>query len=309
MGSEPLTEGRTYALVDGNNLMARCSFAAQASGVNLSADGVETTVMALFIRYLAKRVRLVEPTHLMVAMDSPGTLVRKTWFNGYKAARRPREEKLVPEDQCRELLTRLGVMVAAKANWEADDLIAWNWQWIRAQDPEAAVVIVSGDKDLLQLADEATVILRPATGSDDAVYGKDEVHAKYGVPARHLAKAMAMIGDAGDGVPGVPGVGPKKAAALLKAYDYDLDAVVNDQLARGRWSTEKAYLARLSYRLVNLRDQDYAALGWAAGEHCVMTDGALPLDTPMTPELVSYLNRYRLSWVMDRIESGQGLWG
>jgi 5'-3' exonuclease len=175
-----------------------------------------------FLSFLLTLIEQAKPSHLMVAFDeSLTTSFRNRLYPAYKANR-----ELPPPDldrqfaYCRELSRALGACVLSDAEYEADDLIGAALARVRGHGFRG--VIVTGDKDLTQLL-----------GPDDQVwdfarrerFGADDVPARMGVRAEQVADFLGLTGDAVDNIPGVPGIGPKTAAALL-AHFGSLDALL-----------------------------------------------------------------------------------
>ncbi|MCE3001809.1 MAG: exodeoxyribonuclease IX [Xanthomonadaceae bacterium] len=175
-----------------------------------------------FLSFLLTLVEQSKPTHLMVAFDeSLTTSFRNRLYPAYKANR-----ELPPPDldrqfaYCREVATALGACVLSDAEYEADDLIGSALARVRAHGYRG--VIVTGDKDLTQLLGEHDQVWDFAKRER---FGRDDVPARMGVRADQVADFLALTGDAVDNIPGVPGVGPKTASALL-AHFGSLDALL-----------------------------------------------------------------------------------
>lgn len=248
----------TLLLVDGNNLLARSIHAAQATHADMSVGGVNTAPLVIFVNSLGRYVRMVKPDSILVCWDN-GHLARDQAYPAYKAARKSHSGE--EQDQyvlAKTFLTFSGIHHRQVAGYEADDLIA-----AAARQTNQDVVILSGDKDLLQLVDDGDsgnpAGLEPPTyGSttqirmpDDVPWDSRRVKEKFGVYPEHLALYLALVGDPGDGVPGVRGIGPKKALALLQEAENDWNTVL------GLLGEEKADDAVVMRSLVDLRDMDY----------------------------------------------------
>src|SRR5258708_8904928 len=167
-----------------------------------------------------KVVRQRRPAVLAVAMDSPVRTFRKELFPDYKAHRPPPPPDLPPQmKRCREIVTAFAIPVFQEDGFEADDLIAA--AVAQARDEGLRVVIVSADKDLMQLVGEEVVLWDTMR---DKVFGVAEVEERFGVPVSRVRDWLALTGDTSDHGPGVPSVGPKTATELLTRY-RDLDGV------------------------------------------------------------------------------------
>jgi len=161
------------------------------------------------------------PTHLVAIFDHSEKTFRNQLFDGYKANRPPAPEDLVPQfPLVREATKAFGVPCVELAGFEADDLIATYACAVRDAGGEA--VIVSSDKDLMQLIGNGVVMWDPMK---DRVLAEEAVMEKFGVTPDKVVQVQALIGDSVDNVPGAPGIGPKTAAQLIGEYG-DLDTLL-----------------------------------------------------------------------------------
>ncbi|MBX3268939.1 MAG: DNA polymerase I [Sandaracinaceae bacterium] len=193
------------------------------------------------------------PARLAVALDAPGPSFRRAIFDGYKATRRAHPPDLDPQvERLEEVVEAYGIPILSAPGFEADDLIATLVE--RAREAGLEVVVVSADKDLLQLVGPGVTMY---DSMRERVYGPAEAEEKMGVRPSQIADFLALTGDSSDNVPGVPSVGPKTAARLLAEHGTldalyaHLDAVAQkgtrEKLAAHR---DDAYLSR---ELVTLR--------------------------------------------------------
>lgn len=218
-----------------------------------SARGEPTHATFGTVSMLQKLIEERKPVYLGVAMDSPGPRLRTELDARYKAHRPPPPEDLVVQmKRSREFVEAYRIPIFIADGLEADDLLAV--AVARAKEKGLRVVIASSDKDLMQLVDDEQVMLWDAMR--DKVYGVPEVVAKFGVPPGQVRDLLALVGDASDNVPGVPGVGMKTAAELLAQFG-SLDAIYAglDQVKKPRIRDslkENEAEARLSQRLVTL---------------------------------------------------------
>lgn len=265
----------------------------------MSVDGVDTGPLYLFINLLAKHVRLFRPTHMAVFWDS-GHAMRDGVFAGYKANRKkaePGAEDAVPFALAKEFLTWAGVPHKAHTGWEADDLIAATTRQCTGE-----VAIVSGDKDLLQLLREVpdcSVIQYKVPDEEPWTARRYAEH--YGYSTGHAAMVHALVGDASDGVPGLPGVGPKKAVKALAEAGWDWETLL------AQLGPERAAVAAQMRRLVDLRDLDYPEWFMAAHRGTPEFRPTALDDTVLGRELAAFCNQYRLNRTLDRLRDGT-LW-
>ena len=200
-------------------------------------------------RMLADR----SPVLLAVAMDSKTPSFRKAIDPAYKANRPPPPEDLsIQMTRCREIVEALGIDVWQNDEFEADDLIATGVRLALAEG--LRVVIVSADKDLMQLVGGSVVMWDTMRNK---VYGPPEVQEKFGVPPHQMRDLLALTGDTSDNIKGVPSVGPKTAAKLLAQFDTLEGVLANVDAVKGKLKenlTAHRESAVLSQRLVTLRD-------------------------------------------------------
>jgi DNA polymerase-1 len=205
-------------LVDGSHAIFRAYHALPHLSTR---QGVPTNAVYGFTTMLLRAIREGNPTHLAVAFDEEGKQARSEIYAEYKATRGAPPDDLGPQfPLVRRVLEALNVPAVGMPGWEADDVIATLAR--RARSIGWEVVIVTGDKDLLQLVDGA---VRCYDSMYEKWYGPAEVEEKWGVPPHLVADLLALTGDKIDNVPGIPGVGEKTAAALLKDFG-SLDQVL-----------------------------------------------------------------------------------
>jgi 5'-3' exonuclease len=223
------------------------------------AAGNPTHALYGFARFLSDLIERRVPRFLAVAFDeSRGSGHRHALLPSYKANREPAPPELKRQFAlCREFCRHLGVAEFASSEYEADDLIGT--LAVRARDEGLRVTVVTRDKDLSQLVGRGD---RFWDYSDAAEYAYEEIAGRFGVAPERMADYLALTGDAVDNIPGVPGIGPKTAGALMNRYASleelyaDLEQVAYLPLrgasrlpARLREHREAAYLARSLTRI------------------------------------------------------------
>lgn len=178
-------------------------------------DGTPTQAVLGFARILASQRTAWRPSHLCVAFDGGLPAERTEAWAEYKAQRAPMPESLRSQMGLLETYLDLsGVARVRLQGEEADDVIATLAR--RAANSRTDVLVASGDKDLLQLANERIRILRPQSPGERV--GPDDVRRILGIPPDRVPEWLALTGDASDNIPGVPGIGPKTATALLDRF-------------------------------------------------------------------------------------------
>ncbi len=223
--------------------------------------GRPTNAVYGFARFLCELIEKTSARRLAVAFDeSLTTSYRNEIYPEYKANREPAPEELKRQfGWCRDLALHAGLPVYSHARFEADDLIASLARHCRER--QQAYCVVTGDKDLTQLVGEHDSWWDFARNNRLDAQG---VHARLGVHPHQVADYLALTGDSVDNIPGIPGVGPKTAAALLNHFG-DLDGLFNrlDEVAwlkiRGAKTLasrlrEHEAAARLARRLTGLTD-------------------------------------------------------
>src|SRR6267378_195187 len=198
-------------LVDGSHTIFRAYHALPHLSTR---QGVPTNAVYGFTTMLLRAIREGSPTHLAVAFDEEAKAKRIEIYDGYKATRGAPPDDLMPQfPLVRQVLEAMRVPAIGFPGYEADDVIATLAKRARAQGWD--VVIVSGDKDLMQLVVDG---IRCYDSMYEKWYGPAEVEEKWGVPPAQVADLLALTGDKIDNIPGVPGVGEKTAAGLLKEH-------------------------------------------------------------------------------------------
>src|SRR5436190_7057231 len=198
-------------LVDGSHAIFRAYHALPHLSTR---QGVPTNAVYGFTTMLLRAIREGSPTHLAVAFDEEAKAKRAEIYTEYKATRGAPPDDLMPQfPLVRRVLEVMRVPAIGFPGYEADDVIATLAKRARAHGWE--VVIVSGDKDLMQLVVDG---IRCYDSMYEKWYGPAEVEEKWGVPPAQVADLLALTGDKIDNIPGVPGVGEKTAASLLKEY-------------------------------------------------------------------------------------------
>jgi DNA polymerase-1 len=218
----------TVLAVDGNSLAHR-AFHAYPSGPGefTDSDGRPRGAVYGFLALLAGICDRVDPAAVVVGFDCGRSSQRRDTFPPYKAQRPDKDPGLLVQlDDLEWLLERLGVHVVRPAGWEADDVLAST-----AAAAEAVgwrCVVATSDRDSYALISPSTSVLRLASGLDQAVeVDAAGLHRSTGVRAEQYTEFAALRGDASDNIPGIPGIGPKRAALLLAEYPTVADAAAD----------------------------------------------------------------------------------
>lgn len=289
----PPGDPKTLYLVDLSGYVFR---AYHAIAPLSSSKGEVTHAVMGTVNMLQKVVNDRKPALFAVAMDSRTPSFRKSLDARYKATRPPPPPDLVSQMvRCREVVDAYAIPVFQEDGLEADDLIAAVTR--RALEDGLGVVVVSADKDLMQLVrdHDSRVVLWDSMR--DRVYGPAEVAQKFGVPPSKLRDLLALTGDSSDNVPGVPSVGPKTAADLLNQFGT-LDAIYTHLADVKRPKLREALAqneadARLSQTLVTLKAD--AEIRW--DPEALAYGGA---DVPRLRALFAELEFTRLRDMLDQ---------
>lgn len=205
----------TLYLLDISAFIFRAYFAIRAG---LSTKHGEPTNAVLGVaNMLGKLVDEANPAHMVCVYDSKeGPSFRKELYSEYKANRSKAPDDLVPQfDRIEQLITAMHIPSVRQNGMEADDLIATLTKDWLAKGPHHHVVVVTGDKDLMQLVTDRVAVWDTMAGKH---YGPEQVEEKFGIPPTQIRDYLALVGDTSDNVPGVKGIGPKTATDLLKEY-------------------------------------------------------------------------------------------
>lgn len=204
-------------LIDGHSILNRAFFGIPDL---TNAEGIHTNAVYGFLNILFKILEEEQPQYLTVAFDVHEPTFRHKMFEAYKGTRKPMAEELRQQvPLIKEMLMAMHVTIIEKAGYEADDLLG-----TIAKRSEAAgleVSVVSGDRDLLQLATDHIKIRIPKTkrtGTEIEDYNTQDVVERYQVTPIQFIDVKALMGDTADNIPGVPGIGEKTATNLIVQY-------------------------------------------------------------------------------------------
>ena len=234
-------------LFDGTAFAYRSFFAIRSALTD--SKGRPTNAVYGFTRVLMKILREEEFSHLAVVFDAAGKTFREELYPEYKATRRATPPDLIQQFPLIDMvLEAFNIPILRVPNVEADDVMGTLAR--RAEASGMETVLVTSDKDLLQLVTDHVVAYDPAKGDEGVWYRAGEVRERFGVGPEHVVDALGLMGDTADNVPGIRGIGEKTARKLLEAYG-SLDAIyehlgeisgkLRERLDEGR---EIAFLSR-----------------------------------------------------------------
>jgi len=198
-------------LIDGSSYIFRAFFALPPLS---NASGLPTHAIYGFTNMTLKFLKTYRPEYLAVVLDAGRETFRNQIYQDYKSNRPEAPPDLIPQfPYIRKVLEAMNVTVLELRGYEADDLIATAAKYFSTQGTQ--VIIVSGDKDLMQLVADGVKLLD--SGKDKWI-GVDGVREKFGVEPDKVVEVMGLMGDSTDNIPGVKGIGEKTAIALIQKY-------------------------------------------------------------------------------------------
>lgn len=208
---------KKIVLVDGNNLLFRSYYATAYTGnIMRNKEGFPTNGVYGFVNMINKIISDEKPEYMMVAFDI-GKTFRHEKYERYKDGRKETPDDLkVQFPVAKKILTAMGIKYLECAGYEADDIIGTISMWCE-KDPEYEALIVSSDKDLLQLISDETVVKLLKT-KDYIWMDKKTFNDTYGFDPIHMIDLKALMGDSSDNIPGVKGIGEKGAIKLVSEY-------------------------------------------------------------------------------------------
>lgn len=211
-----------FVIIDGNAIVHR---AYHALPPLTSKSGELVNAVYGFTAMLLRIINDLKPTYIAVAFDRPEPTFRKEILPSYQAQRPEMDNELVQQFLLvKTLVQTMKIPIFEVAGYEADDVIGTIAKNIVSRW-EVRVVIVTGDRDMLQLVDDNIKVYMPIKGLSEAkLFDRAAVKEKYGIEAEQIVDYKALVGDASDNYPGVTGVGPKTAADLLQRYQ-SLEAI------------------------------------------------------------------------------------
>ncbi len=203
-------------LIDGNNIAYRAFYAIPDNIA--TSSGVITNAVLGFTNMLLRLIEDQNPDTIICAFDSKVPTFRHKIFTQYKMHRKKMPDELSKQfPLIKEVLDAFGIMYLEKDGFEADDILAAIAGTIRSEYDH--IIIVTGDKDILQLVSDNIKVMGIKKGiTDTLMYDRHVVEERFGVSPERIKDLLALMGDSSDNIPGVPGVGPKTAKTLVKKY-------------------------------------------------------------------------------------------
>lgn len=245
---------KKFIIIDGSSLMYRAFFALP---LLTSSEGIYTNAIMGFSNMLGKILTDYKPDYIAVAFDKSRKTFRTDMYGEYKGQRAKTPDELKSQiPLLKEFLAALGIAFIEIDNYEADDIIGTLAR--KSADEDCEALIVTGDKDALQLiAPQIKVMLTKRGIMDMQVFDEEAFKEKYaGLEPHKLIDIKALMGDSSDNIPGVPGIGEKTALKLLTQFGDLENLLANIENVSGKKLKEKLEqnqdLARLSYKLATI---------------------------------------------------------
>ncbi|MBN1479077.1 DNA polymerase I [candidate division KSB1 bacterium] len=231
-----------FFLIDGMALAYRVYFAFARNPL-INSKGENVSAVYGFTNTLLNILDNENPDYFAVVFDTPEPTFRHKLYAEYKAQRAEMPHDMIDQlPRLREMLDVLKIPVVEKPGFEADDIIGTYARLASEQNIET--IIVSGDKDMMQLVNEHVKMLNPKGGGQDPEWlDAQAVEEKTGLPPSKIIDYLALMGDSSDNIPGVPGIGPKSALKLLQEYgsiEAVLGNIENISDKRARTALEKS---------------------------------------------------------------------
>lgn len=243
-------------LIDGNSILNRAFYGIPDL---TNSEGMHTNAVYGFLNILLKILDEEKPEYAAVAFDVKHPTFRHEMYKEYKGTRKPMPEELRQQlPLIKEVLSAMNFKIIEKAGYEADDILGTIAKM--AQKEGYLVSLVSGDRDLLQIATDKIKIRIPKTkkgGTQIEDYNTADVIEKYGITPEQIIDLKGLMGDASDNIPGVPSIGEKTAVKILTAYKTVEEAIENvDNIKPPRAANalkEHKDLALLSKKLATIK--------------------------------------------------------
>lgn len=244
----------TMILIDGNSLVNRAYYAIQRPMI--TREGLYTHAVYGFINMLNRLLREYDPDYLAVAFDRKAPTFRHLEYGDYKAGRKKMPPELAMQlPLLKDVLAAMNIKTLEIDGFEADDIIGTVAK--RAETDSLKPLIITGDKDELQLASDQTSVLITKKGiSEFDLFDAEAMQAKYGMSPSQFVDLKGLMGDPSDNIPGIPGVGEKTALKLIHDYGSVEELIrrsdeIENQKLREKVQ-EHATLARMSRRLAEI---------------------------------------------------------
>ena len=285
-------------LIDGHSILNRAFYGLPDL---TNSEGLHTNAVYGFLNIMTKILEEEKPQYLTVAFDLHAPTFRHEMYEAYKGTRKPMPEELRQQvPLIKEVLQAMGVTIISQEGYEADDLLGTIAR--RSEAKGMDVTIVSGDRDLLQLATDKTLIRIPKTRGGKTViedYHTEQVIETYKVTPPQIIELKALMGDTADNIPGIPGVGEKTAAKIIGEYGSIENAHAHLEEIKpnkAKESLREHYdLAVLSKELATINTDSPIAFEWEEAR----------LGELYTPDAYEWFKRLDFKNLLSRFEKAE----
>lgn len=279
-----------FVIIDGNNILFRAYYALPRLA---NFEGVVSNGVFGFCNVLVKVIKDINPKYIAVCFDGAKKNFRHEIFKEYKGQRKPTPEDLISQlPIIKEVLRAMNIQVIEHIGLEADDLIGC----LSRQFEETERIIITADRDCLQLIKDGVSILQPHKGlSETVMVTEDNMAELYGISPKQIIDYKALAGDSSDNIPGVAGIGDKTAVSLLQEYKtldgiYDnLDKIRASVKTKLENCKESAYMSYQLATIVTDRKLDYELNDFA-------------YDFPFSAVVMEYFKRYQFNSLIKKTE-------
>ena len=272
---------KKFVIIDGNNICFR-SFYALPMLQNF--DGVISNAVFGFANTLVKIIEEQKPDYIAVAFDKGKKTFRHQMYKEYKMQRRPTPKELIDQfPLLREMLKTMHIKYIELDDIEADDIIG-----VLSRKYDTKNLIVSADKDVLQLIDDNTSVYAPQKGGEPIIYDKAKLKEVFGIEPYQIIELKGLMGDSSDNIPGVEGIGEKTALSLIAKYT-DIDGV---------YANLDALSAKQAERLVKDKEMAYFSKTLATIKTDYPLDKKLEdftYDYPFGEETLEFFKKYQFN--------------
>ncbi|MCG0276501.1 MAG: DNA polymerase I [Thermosediminibacteraceae bacterium] len=237
-------------LIDGNSLLHRAFYALPPL---MTSKGVHTNAVYGFVNMLMKILKEEKPDYIAVAFDKKAPTFRHQEYTGYKANRIKTPEELAGQfDILKQILKAMNIRYVEQEGFEADDILGALSK--KAEEAGLFTLIVTGDKDTLQLVSTKVQVMLTRKGiSDMEIYDLEKIKERFGIPPQAIPDMKGLMGDPSDNLPGIPGIGEKTALKLLQEYGSLENILENAENLKGKlkesilvWSEQAKTSKRLA---------------------------------------------------------------
>lgn len=212
--------------IDGNSIMNRAFYGVMSSKMLMNSEGVYTNAIFGFMSILLKIINDENPDYICVAFDLKAPTFRHKKYDGYKATRKGMPDELrMQMPIIKDILSAMNIKILELEGYEADDILGTLASM--GERDNIDVLLLTGDRDALQLSSDKVTIRIPTTKSgktESTDYTPDVIKEKFGIEPKEFIQIKGLMGDTSDNIPGVPGVGEKTAFSLITKY-HNIDTI------------------------------------------------------------------------------------